>query len=45
MVSETEAAAGNATINYEAASTAVEMPVVVVEAAVDAVAAAAARWQ
>jgi hypothetical protein len=30
MVSETEAAVGNATINYEVASTAVEMPVVVV---------------
>ena len=34
MASETEAAAGNTIINYEAASTAVEMPVVVMAAAV-----------
>ena len=38
-MSETEAAAGNTTINYEAALTAVETPVVVVAAAVDAAAA------
>ena len=36
MASETEAAAGNTTINPEAASTAVETPVVVMAAAVDA---------
>ena len=39
MASETEVAAGNTTINPEAASTAVETPVVVMAAAVDAVAA------
>ncbi len=39
MASETEAAAGNTTINYEGESTAVEMPVVVVVVAVDAAAA------
>jgi hypothetical protein len=39
MAAETEAAAGNTTINYEAASTAVETAVMVVATAVDAVAA------
>jgi len=39
MASKTEAVAGNTTINPEAASTAVEMPIVVMTAAVDAVAA------
>ena len=34
MVSETEAAAGNTRINYEAASSTVEMSVVVMAAAV-----------
>ncbi len=39
MVSETEAAVGNTTINHEAALAVVEMTVVVVVVAVDAVAA------
>ena len=39
MASETEAAVGNTTIDYEVASTAVESPVVVVAAVVDALAA------
>jgi len=39
MVSETEAASGNTTINYEAELAAVETLVVVVAAAVDAAAA------
>ena len=39
MASETEAAAGNTTINPEVASTAVETPVVMMAAAVDAAAA------
>jgi hypothetical protein len=38
MMAETEAMAGNTTINYEVASTAVETAVVVVVVAVDAVA-------
>jgi hypothetical protein len=50
VVLETEAAAGNTTINYEAALTAVETPVVVVAAAVDAAAAPddagnSGKWQ
>ena len=43
MAAETEAAAGNTTINYEAASTALETAVMAVVAAVDAAAALGTR--